>query len=488
MNKIGINIFLALAVGVILYLVSHGNLMMAAMVPGALIACRLVTVRGPLIYWAILLEFAQLQLPVSDLRNIRFSLIIEGLFVAGELLNLFAGKEKLRFGKSSKLIFLFCFILAVTAKIRGFGIYMLGGSSIGGLDYVTQITRFAFLGFVAAYVAQHGLNIRKVYIYALIGALIHLTLSLIALFMPEVGRLFASITSVAFYTGRFGEAGVKRIHALGDTTFVLMPFILCVKDFIRRHILVILCVLLAAFSSFRTAMLLVLVVFFFAELRIHGMNQSKLTGYVILGLILFGALWVVAPKLDWRIQRTLSSVPGLSSRMANEASRDASNSTEWRLELYATCLRHVPEYLLIGRGLGSSLGTTLNQLSAVDSSMDLFYEFRIYHLAILELLLDYGGLATVIFFAAFLTELGAAGRRIKRHAEDDGSCYEKFATGCLLAVLISFLTFLSDFRSTYFHLLIFSYIACAGAGVGPSESAKKTATAPPAKKRLVFGR
>jgi hypothetical protein len=481
MNRINNYLVLVLLAGIILFFVHRGQFEFAALVPVALLACWLVTVRGRLIYWALFAEFSLLTLPVTALRQFSLAFLLQLVFVVGEILNQLAGKKKLNYPKSSKFLFVFVALLAVTAKIRGFGIYALGGSSIGGMDYVVFGIRMAFIAFVLAYANTYRMDIKKMYRFVLIGTLVYFVFNMLIYFVPSTTFIVKKFCNVMFAGGGAevvaekiskGLTAERRIYSLYYVPFALMPYVMRQALFKKRIVLGAGCVLLAAMSGFRTAVVIVGSLFVFAELFIYKLNVSKamLSGMIV--VLFLGASWVALPMMDARIQRAYMVVPGFKSRVPITVSISAEGSTEWRENLYALCLKRLPQYLLVGRGVGDDLTVVYNRVvlrgnrgMSQAESAEFAYASHAYHLAIFELFIEYGGIAACFMLGAFFL-LMRRGRFLLRKLGEKASSDEKYALACFVAMLAGVLTYFSSFAAGFLNMVMYGAVALAFVSYG----------------------
>lgn len=487
MNRINNYLVLVILAGVILFFVSKGQFSFATLVPVSLLACWLLTVRGPLIYWVMFAEFALLTLPVTTLRQISLAFLLQLVFVGGEILNQLAGKKKLNYPKSSKFLFIFLILLAVTAKVRGFGIYMLGGSSIGGLDYIIFGTRIAFIAFALAYVNTYPMDIKKLYRFVLIGTLVYFAFNMLVYLFPATTGAVTKFCNVMFALGGSdvaeliaqGAGATRRIYALYYVPFALMPYVMRQPALKKRILLGAGCMVLAALSGFRTALVIVVTLFAFAELVVYKMNVSK--GLFITGLLVvfLGASWVALPLMDARIQRAYTIIPGFKDRASATSRLSAAGSDEWRMNLYAVCVKNMPQYLLVGRGLGDDLSVVYErvvirggQIMSPQEAAEYAYSMHAYHLAIFELFIEYGAIAGCLFLAAFFLLL-RQGRLRLREFGGRASSDQQYALACFVAMLLGLVTYFSGISSGFLNMIMFGAVALAFVSYGRMEGRDK---------------
>lgn len=219
-------------------------------------------------------------------------------------------------------------------------------------------------------------------------------------------------------------------------------------------------------------MISVLLFFLIAEIRIYKFTANKAIFSLIAGCVLLLGLWVAAPSLDSRMQRSLSVLPGFSGRVDYDALRSATDSTEWRVELYKICLTELHKYVFVGRGLGEKLTSIMQWLqdSRLSGQRSFYhYQAHSYHLASFELMIDYGVIPAGFLVGALLLNLRRILRRRESFATDRS--YESVQSLFIFTV-ISLLTYWSSFRGTSFELISVAYILSNIPSHGSSQSVR----------------
>jgi O-antigen ligase len=104
--------------------------------------------------------------------------------------------------------------------------------------------------------------------------------------------------------------------------------------------------LLGGFRSRVIDLMLILSIMFYLE----GLVRSRLLPILVLSTVLVGAFVLpFADKLPLSVQRSLTFLP---LNLDEEAVLSAKASTEWRLEMWSSILPMIPQYLILGKGLG----------------------------------------------------------------------------------------------------------------------------------------
>lgn len=458
MKNFGIWTFFGLAVATVLYLVGHGNFSFAALFVVGLLVCRMLTFRTALIYIILFIQFSRLSVPVSVIRNIPLVVILQLIYVAGEILarSLHVGSRP-KWTRADKLLLAFILYIPILAGIRGFGLYGLGGDSIGGMDYITLLVQLVFMLIASLNMREGNIDLKRCLKIMFAGAAVSAGAAALSALAPAVyglvGRFFTVSTEIS------EQAGARmRIPQLGIFALIAMPFAMMIPSARKRYLAVAGCLFLGIFSGFRTWMVSVLLLFVIAEIRIYKLTATKAIFSLIIGSFLLMSLWVAAPLLDSRMQRSLSVLPGFSGRVGYEALRSATDSTEWRVELYKICLDELHKYVIVGRGLGDKLTTIMKWLqdSRLSGQQSFHhYQAHSYHLASLELMIDYGIIPAAVLVGVLLLNLRRV-LRLRQSLAADRS-YESVRSLYIFTV-VSLLTYWSSFRGTSLELIYVAYI------------------------------
>ncbi|MBM4156138.1 MAG: O-antigen ligase family protein [Lentisphaerae bacterium] len=241
------------------------------------------------------------------------------------------------------------------------------------------------------------------------------------------GWLMGFVTLLPEYTMesvRVGEAGLARISSGRTLGLALIAMALVfryrnlMKSLLRFVFLAggILLVLLSGFRSVLIAVMLILTWWFWVRSR-HRV------GAAVLILTAFLLAWVTAVLLGHSLpgpfQRALSFLPGVYVDPVVAISADA--SITWRLEIWKQCIKHVPEFLLVGRGIVTDVISLAWMRREFYISPEFYYEMKGYHSGPFSLLLDFGltgFIAGTLFFVSVCTEGWAFLRRSKPDYSD----------------------------------------------------------------------
>ena len=119
---------------------------------------------------------------------------------------------------------------------------------------------------------------------------------------------------------------------------------------------------------------------------------------VMAGLVGFLALVLMVGFLPDTVLRSISFLPGIEAGAAIDAITESSGN--WRLRVWGYCIKAIPEYLFIGRGLAFDVREWAWLNASVYSTPEFFFGTHSYHNGPLALLLDFGffGLVTMSWF------------------------------------------------------------------------------------------
>lgn len=169
---------------------------------------------------------------------------------------------------------------------------------------------------------------------------------------------------------------------------------------------------LGGFRSVVIYMLLTFVILFYLE-KLWRTRVALVL--VVTALVLGATLAVVADKLPFSVQRTLSFLP-LDFDPAIKL--DAENSSEWRLDMWREAVKQVPTYLFKGKGYAYTADDLYMSNFSVYSGRARNWETALltgdYHNGPLSLLIPFG----IYGLIAFLWLLLAGGRFLYKNYRD----------------------------------------------------------------------
>jgi hypothetical protein len=279
-----------------------------------------------------------------------------GISVLGHVMN-----RNLKFMQASSVAWSLIFLTAVilgTAKLTGgIGLKTFGSDAIGGKHYVY------LLAGIAAFFAITARSIPPK------RAGLYLALFLAAPMTAAIGELVSVISPNLYFifwffppdmyaaSAFFSDAGILRLAGIGVASAAGINLLLAhygiqgVLDLRRGWRFPLFCLLLvgSTLGGFRSTVISVamtLMIVFYLE----GLMRSRLLPAVILATILAGTLIVpFSDRLPLSVQRSLAFLP---LKLDPEAELSALDSVNWRLQIWNDLLPTIPQYLVVGKGLG----------------------------------------------------------------------------------------------------------------------------------------
>ncbi len=318
--------------------------------------------------------------------------------------------------------------VALTVWVRGgVGIKALGSDSYGGKKYI-----FLLLGVAAYFVlvarpiprSQVKFHLCLFLLSGLTAILSHLVFMAGTTFHP----LFYFISSEAAYSQaafnmQFGGDSVFRSTAFAEAAGGIITLLLALKGLrgildVRKPwflLLTLLCLVLGMVGGFRSFLLSMMVSFTFFFF-IEGLHRTKLVAVMVaVGMVCGIGLVAFSEKLPITIQRSLTFLP---LKLDEWVRQDAQGSLDWRIEMWGTLQREVPENLMLGKGY--SIDPDAMRMSMFNSVQDfgLKSEWAMltgeYHNGPLSVLIPFGIWGAL----AFVWFLVASALRLRWHCRN----------------------------------------------------------------------
>jgi hypothetical protein len=306
------------------------------------------------------------------------------------------GRITLAMSWPRRVALFFVMIVVITGAVRGWGLQILGSTMWGGMQYVTVIMALLFYVFSGAVVLSKKQLWRVATLVGLLGLIPAVIATLVRLapaVAPYLARFFSLVTPDNLQEGQFGVARFVEFQLpavwagllavlLYDRSFRFKPAVLA---------MIALSFLMMGAAGHRTVVVLLgLFILFYVIIRRHYISQAQ---YLVIAGLLVASLalaYLFAARLPLTFQRALSVLPGI--QVDYLASLDAEATTVWRLEMWRAMLSMIPEYLLVGRGLGFDLREAYAAYTMASDRM--YHLFMIathnYHNGPLWLLVDLG--------------------------------------------------------------------------------------------------
>lgn len=268
------------------------------------------------------------------------------------------------------------------------------------------------------------------------------------------GLLAISAQSAAFLM--FALHGVRGLFSIGEQLHFL-PFRFRGGFSINqpwRLLVFSLCLYVVLMGGYRSAIILIGLVFVFHFYYERLLRTPLLPGFILGGILACALALPMATKMPLQIQRALSFLPITVDPVA---SYDAEITTEWRIRIWKTVLPTVPQYLLVGKGFGmnsmeSELVSELRNHGG--DSTDAAILAGDYHNGPLSLIIHLGVLGVLAFLWLF-----AAGFRVLLNNYRHGDPALRMANTFLLAYFLSrMVSYLAVFGSVQTELPAFAGI------------------------------
>jgi len=254
-------------------------------------------------------------------------------------------------------------VIFVTAELTGgMGVKTLGGENMGGKRY------FYIFGAIAGYIALTAKRIPqdRAILYVglfLLGAMTNAIGNLVPYVPPALYPIFSlfpveqqGVTAVLSKTSVVEVSSISRVRGF-SMAMMAVAWFLVARWGLRQLLnprrpsfwLLLAASILSLFGGFRSFLVFsafMLGIMFYLE----GLHRTRLMPVMVLaGVLGFVGMVALAQKLPASVQRSLSILPFVSVDPVVEY--DAKNSSEWRIEMWQALLPHVPQYLLLGKGL-----------------------------------------------------------------------------------------------------------------------------------------
>jgi len=259
------------------------------------------------------------------------------------------------------LIFI-AIVVAATAKLRGgIGLHVFGDEAVGGKRYI--LIWVAVMGYFAITSQAIAPNKRKLMtvLFVIGGATAIISdvagaiggpLTVLSIFFPLTD------SSTYLHQNLVGDQTIERFGGLANGCLSIACTLIAYFGIealfnlrrIWRIALLVAVLFLTTYGGFRGlvifAIMVMALVFYF-----EGLFRSRLMPVMVLGVpLLFGIGLAFSKHLPLQFQRSIAFLPGVK---IDQAARDSAEDTkEWRLEMWKSVLPQVPEYLLLGKGMG----------------------------------------------------------------------------------------------------------------------------------------
>lgn len=252
-------------------------------------------------------------------------------------------------------------VVVTTMLLRGgLGFSAFGSKMVGGSRYLILILgALSFYALTAQPIPRARAN-TYIALFFLCG-ITSVMGDLFALATPTFYPIFLFFPPSAEAGVRSGEAeiGVTRLIGLALMCGAIFRYMLArygLKEMLTgankfRLLLFLAVTIVSLLGGFRSIMV-GLILMFGMMFILEGIHRTRIVVPVVIGGLLISILTVaMLPKMPFTVQRALAFLP---VEIDPVAKMSASISTEWRVEMWKSILPEVPNYLLLGKGLGFS--------------------------------------------------------------------------------------------------------------------------------------
>lgn len=251
-------------------------------------------------------------------------------------------------------------VLLFTAFLRGgIGFNAFGGSTVGGSRYaILLLGMLSFFAFTAEPIPEKSRNLYLgLFFLSGVTAVVGDFFSLLpqTSFIIYIYLLFPSV-NVSAATTEF-EVGATRLFGFTGMAAAFYHFMLAkygvrgiFMEAKRLRLLIFCGVFATAFLGGFRSVIIHFVLLFFVMFYLEKLYRSRLVVPLILAGVLVASVTVIfLPKMPFVFQRALAFLP---VNISPEARMDAAGSSEWRVQMWKAVWPEVPNYLLLGKGLG----------------------------------------------------------------------------------------------------------------------------------------
>ncbi|MCB1092652.1 MAG: hypothetical protein KDL87_14045 [Verrucomicrobiae bacterium] len=254
------------------------------------------------------------------------------------------------------------FLTVAQAYLRNpVGLNLFGAESVGAKPYaVFGLTTVCAFALSLLSIEPHNL---KLWVrLSFLGSITNFAIGCVGFLFPQLGYYLGASFTSDLNRGS-GEGQASRVAFVRRLSVALATWISSRKPPLAASFhpawapLVLFSLFLAAISGYRNQLVLVCLIFLIGICYRGGMRSvvaSFLIGASMLVLLAFTNIVVPLPA---NIQRALSFLPGTWDQ---ELRDDASNSTEWRVEMWKNAL--LTDYWIQNKMLGDGLGLTRKEL------------------------------------------------------------------------------------------------------------------------------
>jgi len=257
------------------------------------------------------------------------------------------------------LIFLAVVVLATARLTGGFGLNILGSDAIGGKRYIFLLSGVVgYFALTSRRIPPDKVNLYlKLFFLGTLTSLVGILFTFISPSLYFIFLIFPVETSLAQTAGPDGSNPIVRLSGVGIASLSIIWLMLgrySLRGLLesRKFGRLLLVVILAGTTLFggSRAKFIEVVLMFTILFYLEGMVRSRMLPLLLLsGLLVAAVVFPFTDKLPSAVQRSLAVLPLV--KIDPETERNARDSSEWRLQMWADVIPTIPNYLILGKGL-----------------------------------------------------------------------------------------------------------------------------------------
>lgn len=416
--------------GLLLYLMTHGFLVYVAALIPAIFFIPKITDRRWILFAVAAVGFLNIKLFFLP-DNMPPAVLPLSVFFGMALLGAGLDRSSIHQISPRNRIILSCFILVliVTAAVRGFH---LGGKNAAGMsNYSGGWYIVIAVAAISYWLGQeYSLPLKWFKILILLMVVGGFGMLFLELLLYRTGARFFFLTkffdiNTEWFVQDYFEAyrSIRRYISLILVSKAMLFFSLHafrVRKFHKGSMLLGLSVFCAMAAGFRSQILIILLafgLFFLLYARFRARIVVVLGAYGVAGTLM---LYALAPAMSETLQRSISFLPGIG--IEQQVADQASETVDWRYDLWGRTAEELPKYLLVGRGLTRDyMGAMALYDSPLATDAEVQYYMHAYHSWVLGVLMDLGIVGFVLLTLFLLERLRRIVSRVKIYSDNTSS-------------------------------------------------------------------
>jgi len=316
-----------------------------------------------------------------------------------------ASYKQIPFSRLEWLVLAFCAWIFFIGFVRGFGFLAFGEDKIGGFNYI-RLLLTASLVITLPRIGIHADSWRTCMLIAGILAPASLIADLLVMRGWSFGaaRLFIQSGQSENALEDAADAdpsGLTRLFSAGAAANGMLIALLCLvpmRKFFRMTGIFWLVLFAGIFtlsllSGFRLMTVSLVTVAGLALFFQKGFTAPRMVVLFVAGCVSLLFVYIFVGYFPNSMQRALSWLPGI--QVSNVALADATQTIDWRLEVWREAMRYLPDYWLIGKGFSYDKMAYIDAMQSIDTTQWAIVTSS-YHNSWLSMLLCTGVIGTIL--------------------------------------------------------------------------------------------